>query len=169
MSIQLQELAKILHQRDLNVTRYYSEPTTSQIAEKVEELHSVISNYVDLDKAILRSPEELQQEWKEHKAKVGVYNNVLGGTCVTDKVCPVKMACLGCVAKIPQPEKKHEFIEVVDLSKDMEKRFASMGLTVEVNKAKQMKKFAKNELREIELIEKCREEQTYEPDVSFKK
>ncbi len=173
-AVQRQEIpidivAKILHQRDLNVTRYYSEPTPSQVAEKVGELHSVISNYVDLDEAILRSPEELQREWEEYKAKVGVYNNVLGGTCVTDKVCPVKMACLGCVAKIPQPEKKHELIEVVDLSKDMEKRFASMGLTVEVNKTKQMRKLARNELKEIELIEKYQEEQTYEPDVSFKR
>ena len=173
-AVQRQEIsvdivAKILHQRDLNVTRYYSEPTPSQVAEKVGELHSVISNYVDLDEAILRSPEELQREWEEHKAKVGVYNNVIGGTCVTDKVCPVKMACLGCVAKIPQPEKKHELIEVVELSKDMEKRFASMDLTVEINKAKQMRKLARNELKEIELIEKYREEQTYEPDVSFKR
>ncbi|HDR7470486.1 MULTISPECIES: tyrosine-type recombinase/integrase [Bacillus] len=173
-AVQRQEIpidivAKILHQRDLNVTRYYSEPTPSQVTEKIGELHSVISNYVDLDEAILRSPEELQRAWEVHKANVGVYNNVVGGTCVTDKVCPVKMACLGCVAKIPQPEKKHELIEVVDLSKDMEKRFASMGLMIEVNKAKQMRKLARNELEEIELIEKYQEEQTYEPDISFKR
>ena len=129
----------------------------------------MIANYVDLDEAILRSPEELQREWEEYKAKVGVYNNVLGGTCVTDKVCPVKMACLGCVAKIPQPEKKHELLETIELSKDMEKRFVSMGLTIEVNKAKQMQKLARNELKEIELIEKYQEEQTHEPHISFKK
>lgn len=173
-AVQRQEIpidivAKMLHQHDLNVTRYYSEPTPSQVAEKIGELHDVIANYIDLDEAILRSPEELQREWEEHKAKVGVYNNVIGGTCVTDKVCPVKMACLGCVAKIPQPEKKHELLETIELSKDMEKRFASMGLTIEVNKAKQMRKLARNELKEIELIEKYREEQTYEPNISFKK
>ncbi|PHG67305.1 site-specific integrase [Bacillus toyonensis] len=173
-AVQRQEIpidivAKMLHQHDLNVTRYYSEPTPSQVAEKIGELHDVIANYIDLDEAILRSPEELQREWEEYKSKVGVYNNVLGGTCVTDKVCPVKMACLGCVAKIPQPEKKHELLETIELSKDMEKRFASMSLTVEVNKAKQMRKLARNELKEIELIEKYQEEQTYEPHISFKK
>lgn len=162
-------LAKILHQHDLNVTRYYSEPTPSQVAEKIGELHDVIANFIDLDEAILRSPEELQREWEEYKAKVGVYNNVIGGTCVTDKVCPVKMACLGCVAKIPQPEKKHELFETIELSKDMEKRFATLGLTVEVNKAKQMRKLARNELKEIELIEKYQEEHTYEPNISFEK
>ncbi|MEK4500808.1 site-specific integrase [Bacillus sp. FSL R12-0069] len=173
-AVQRQEIpidivAKMLHQHDVNVTRYYSEPTPSQVAEKIGELHDVIANYIDLDEVILRSPEELQREWEEYKAKVGVYNNVLGGTCVTDKVCPVKMACLGCVAKIPQPEKKHELFETIELSKDMEKRFATMGLTIEVNKAKQMRKLARNELKEIELIEKYREEQTYEPNISFKK
>lgn len=173
-AVQRQEIpidivAKILHQRDVNVTRYYSEPTPSQVAERIGELHDVIANYVDLDEAILRSPEELQREWEEYKVKIGVYNKVLGGTCVTDKVCPVKMACLGCVAKIPQPEKKHELLETIELSKDMEKRFASMGLTIEVNKAKQMRKLARNELKEIELIEKYQEEQTYEPHISFKK
>ncbi|MDA1505271.1 tyrosine-type recombinase/integrase, partial [Bacillus cereus group sp. TH43LC] len=74
-AVQRQEIpidivAKILHQRDLNVTRYYSEPTPSQVAEKIGELHDVIANYVDLDEAILRSPEELQREWEEYKAKV---------------------------------------------------------------------------------------------------
>ncbi|BAU28533.1 phage integrase family protein [Aneurinibacillus soli] len=162
-------VAKILHQRDVNVTGYYSEPTPSQVAEKVGELHSVIANYVDLDVAVLRSPEELQKEWEKHKTEVGVYNNVLGGTCVTNAVCPTKMQCLGCMAKIPQPEKKHELLDVIELSKDMEKRFTSMGLTVEVKKAKNMRKLARNELKEMELIEKYREEQQYEPHISFKK
>lgn len=74
---------------------------------------------------------------------------------MTDKVCPVKMACLGCVAKM-QPEKKHELLETIELSKDMEKRFVSMGLTIEVNKAKQMQKLARNELKEIELMKNTR-------------
>ena len=101
-------VAKILHQRDLDVTGYYSEPTPSQVAQSVSDLHDVISDYVDLDEAVLRSPEELEKEIEEYKEKVGVFNNVLGGACVTDYVCPIKMQCLGCQAKIPQPEKKHE-------------------------------------------------------------
>jgi hypothetical protein len=51
----------------------------------------------------------------------------------------------------------------------MEKRYSAMGLTVDVKKAKIMRKYARNELKEIELIEKYREEQKYEPDVQFKK
>ena len=75
----------------------------------------------------MRNPEELEKELEEYKEKVGVFNNVVGGTCVTDHVCPIKMQCLGCQAKIPQPEKKHELLEVIELSKDMEKRYQCNG------------------------------------------
>ncbi|TDK58179.1 site-specific integrase [Bacillus salipaludis] len=162
-------VAKILHQRDTGVTEYYSEPTPSQVAQSVSDLHDVISDYVDLDEAVLRSPEELEKELEEYKQQVGVFNNVLGGTCVTAFVCPTKMQCLGCQAKVPQPEKKHELDEVIELSKDMEKRFTVMNLSVEVKKAKAMRKHARNELKEIELIEKYREEQKYEPQIQFDK
>lgn len=162
-------VAKILHQRDLRVTGYYSEPTSSQISQSVSDLHDVISDYIDIDEAVTRDPEGLEKVLEEQKEKVGVFNNVIGGVCVTDYVCPIKMACLGCQAKIPQPEKKHELLEVVELSKDMEKRFSEMGLTVEVKKAKAMRKHARTELKEIELIEKYREEQKYEPNVQIKK
>ena len=162
-------VAKILHQRDVGVTGYYSEPTPSQVAQSVSDLHDVISDYIDIDEAVLRNPEELEKELEEYKEKVGVFNNVIGGTCVTNHVCPIKMACLGCQAKIPQPEKKHELLEVIELSKDMEKRYSAMGLTVEVKKAKAMRKHARTELKEIELIEKYREEQKYEPHIQFDK
>ncbi|WP_423243282.1 site-specific integrase [Bacillus toyonensis] len=162
-------VAKILHQKDVKVTGYYSEPTPSQIAQSVSDLHDVISDYVDIDEVYLRSPEKLQKELDEYQEKVGVFNNVLGGTCVTNMVCPIKMACLGCQAKIPEPEKKHELVEVIDLSKDMEKRYADLGLTVEVKKARAMRRHARNELKEIESIERYREEQNYESKVQFSK
>lgn len=160
-------VAKILHQRDLDVTGYYSAPTPSQIAESVGELQDVISSYVDLDEALLRSPKELQQELDEYNEKVGVFNKVLGGTCVTDYVCPTKMACLGCKAKVPEPEQEGELLEVIKLSKDMEKRYKSLGLDVEVRKAKEMAKQAKIELKEIDLIKKYREERKREAIVNY--
>ena len=158
-------VAKMLHQKDLNVTGYYSAPTPTptQIAESVSELHDVISSYVDIDDVYLRSPQELQKEFDAHAEKVGVFNKVLGGTCVTDYVCPTKMQCLGCKAKIPEPDQEDELLEVIQLSKDMERRFKQMGLEVEVRKAKEMAKQAKIELKEIDLIKQCREERSYEP------
>ncbi|MBG9455338.1 integrase [Lysinibacillus sphaericus] len=156
-------VAKMLHQKDLNVTEYYSAPTPTQIAESVSELHDVISSYVDIDDVYLRSPQELQKEFDAHAEKVGVFNKVLGGTCVTDYVCPTKMQCLGCKAKIPEPDQEDELLEVIQLSKDMERRFKQLGLEVEVRKAKEMAKQAKNELKEIDLIKQYREERSYEP------
>lgn len=156
-------VAKMLHQKDFNVTEYYSAPTPSQIAESVSELHDVISSYVDIDDVYLRSPQELQKEFDTYAEKVGVFNKVLGGTCVTDYVCPTKMQCLGCKAKVPEPDQEDELLEVIQLSNDMEKRFKQMGLEVEVRKAKEMAKQAKIELKEIDLIKQYREERQYEP------
>lgn len=42
-------VAKLLHQRDIKVTGYYSEPTSSQIAQSVSDLHDIIADYVDVD------------------------------------------------------------------------------------------------------------------------
>ncbi|WP_321170008.1 site-specific integrase [Priestia endophytica] len=162
-------VAKILHHRNLTTTAYYSEPTSSIIGEKVGELHDIILDYIDIDEAVLRHPEELESTLKEHKEKVGVFNNVLGGVCVTDRICPIKMACLGCQAKIPQPEKKHQLEEVIKLSKYEEKRYKDLGLPIEVKKARKMRKDARTELQEIEQIEIYRKEQTYEPQVRFDK
>lgn len=153
----------LYHPKD--VTAYYSAPTPSQIAESVGELHDVISSYVDIDDAYLRSPQELQRELDDYMGKVGVFNKVLGGTCVTDYVCPTKMQCLGCKAKVPEPDQEGELLEVIQLSKDMEKRFKRLGLEVEVRKAKEMAKQAKIELKEIDLIKKYRKERQYEPTV----
>lgn len=161
--ISIDIVAKILHQKDLKITAYYSAPTPTQIAESVSELQDVISSYVDIDDAYVRSPKELQEELDDYMEKVGVFNKVLGGTCVTDYVCPTKMECLGCKAKVPEPDQEDELLEVIQLSKDMEKRFKQMGLEVEVRKAKEMAKQAKIELKEIDLIKQYREERHYEP------
>lgn len=160
-------VAKILHQRDLKITGYYSAPTPTQISEKVGELQDVISSYVDLDDALLRSPEELKKEFKEYSENVGVFNKVLGGICVTDYVCPTKIQCLGCSAKIPEPEQENELLEVIELSKDMEKRFKEMGLEIEERKAKEMQKQATIELKEIELIKKYRKDQKHEAVIKY--
>lgn len=162
-------VAKILHQRDIGVTGYYSEPTPSQVAQSVSDLHDIISDYVDLDEAVLRNPEELEKEIEEYKEKVGLFNNVLGGACVTDHVCPIKMECVGCHAKIPQPEKKQELIHFIDWNKKSEEYYDSKGLKVEVKKLRSARKKARNELKEIELIEKYREEEKYEPHIQFDK
>ncbi|HDX9580121.1 TPA: hypothetical protein ROX88_003745 [Bacillus pseudomycoides] len=51
----------------------------------------------------------------------------------------------------------------------MEKRFSTMDLPIEVKKAKAMRKHARTELKEIELIEQYRKEEDYDPDIQFKK
>ena len=63
-------VAKILHQRDIGVTGYYSEPTPSQVAQSVSDLHDVISDYVDIDEAVLaKSTKNLKKNLKNIKKK----------------------------------------------------------------------------------------------------
>jgi 2'-5' RNA ligase len=49
----------------------------------------------------------------------------------------------------------------------MEERYNSLGLTVEVKKARAMRKHARNELKEIKQIERYKEERKYEPHIQF--
>ena len=77
------------------------------------------------------------------------------------------MQCLGCKAKVPQPEQEDELLEVIELSKDMEKRFKAMGLDLEVKKAKEMAKQANIELKEINLMKQYREERQREATVNY--
>lgn len=51
----------------------------------------------------------------------------------------------------------------------MAKRFSAMDLPSEVKKAKAMRKHARTELKEIELIEQYIKEVNYEPDIQFRK
>ncbi|WP_068983524.1 MULTISPECIES: site-specific integrase [Lysinibacillus] len=155
-------VAKLLHHKNFNTTAYYSAPTDTQIIESLNEYHDIISSYVDIDDIYLRSPESLQRELDEYTEKVGVFNKVLGGTCVTEFVCPTKMQCLGCKAKIPEPDQEDELLDVIKLSTDMQKRFNKMGLEIEARKAKEMMKQARIELQEIDLIKKYREERKIE-------
>lgn len=50
-------------------------------------------------------------------------SRVVGGICTIDAVCPTKMACLGCGAKVPRPEFKEELLAVYDWADESEKRF----------------------------------------------
>ena len=75
------------------------------------------------------------------------------------------MQCLGCKAKIPEPDQENELLEVIKLSRDMAKRYKLLGLEVEVRKANEMAKQARIELKEIDLIKKYREECHYVPTI----
>lgn len=95
-------------------------------------------------------------------------SKVVGGICTTDSVCPTKLACVGCAAKVPQPEFKQEIKAYLQWAEESEAMFNENGMLLEAKKMKISKNRAKNELKEIELMERYQKDEHYEPKVRFK-
>jgi hypothetical protein len=150
----------LLHQKDIEVTSYYSAPTAQQVSESINLLHENWISYVDIQKGILRGPDD-------YREKVGTMSKVVGGICTIDSVCPTKMACVGCGAKVPRPEFKEEITAFYNWADESEKRFEQLGLLLEAKKMKIAKNRAKNELKEIQLIEKSQKDETYAPQIRY--
>ncbi|WP_340010237.1 hypothetical protein MHI32_16070 [Paenibacillus sp. FSL H7-0690] len=160
---------KLLHQKDESVTSYYAAPTTVQISGTIESLHDNWMSYIDIQQGIQRSPKELKDIYEEYKEKVGTVSKVVGGICTIDSVCPTKMACMGCAAKVPQPEFRYEIEQYLTWAQESEKKFVKLGLEVEAKKMKLATRRAKIELREIESIETYTKDESYEPIIHFQK
>ncbi|MNW47311.1 Phage integrase family protein [compost metagenome] len=71
----------LLHQKDIEVTSYYSAPTAQQVSESINSLHENWISYVDIQKGILRGPEELKELYEDYREKVGTMSKVVGGIC----------------------------------------------------------------------------------------
>jgi site-specific recombinase XerD len=57
----------LLHQKDIEVTSYYSAPTTQQVSASINSLHENWISYVDIQKGIIRGPEELKEIYNDYR------------------------------------------------------------------------------------------------------
>lgn len=67
---------ELLHQKDIGVTEYYSAPTSQQISESIGSLHDNWAAYIDIQKGILRGPEELREIYEDYTQKVGTLSEI---------------------------------------------------------------------------------------------
>ncbi|MGE7633638.1 site-specific integrase [Bacillus paramycoides] len=162
-------VAMILNQKDLDVTKYYSQPTQSQVADVVSDFHTSMATTTDMMKEVLRQPEEIQALFERQREISGPFSKNVGGTCVTNKICPTKLACVGCSTKIPEPEQKHELLEYLDWAENSKEYHEERGYKLEVLKMKKTIHDAKVELKEIALIEEYRRDKENEPRLIIKK
>lgn len=162
-------VAMILNQKDLDVTKYYSQPTQSQVADVVSDFHTSMATTTDMMKEVLRQPEEIQAFFERQREISGPFSKTVGGTCVTNKICPTKLACVGCATKIPEPEQKHELLEYLDWAEKSKEYHEEKGYKLEVLKMKKTIHDAKVELKEIALIEEYRRDKENEPRLIIKK
>ncbi|MGQ7773423.1 site-specific integrase [Bacillus sp. WC2507] len=162
-------VAMILNQKDLDVTKYYSQPTQSQVADIVSDFHTSMATTTDMMKAVLRQPEEIQALFERQREISGPFSKTVGGTCVTNKICPTKLACVGCATKIPEPEQKHELLDYLEWAEKTKDYYQEKGYKLEVLKMKKTVHDAKVELKEIALIEEYRRDKKNEPRLIIKK
>jgi hypothetical protein len=156
-------VAILLHQKDYSVTKYYSRPTDTQVSDAVEKWHIAVGVDLEIAQVVLRTVPEMEEQLKAYKEKVGTVNKTLGGICTLDRICPKQMACLGCAAKVPQPENKEELLQSYKFFDQQEKYFKKQGVNFEVQKCRQIKK----ELMEIASIEKFRKDEDFAPKIQF--
>ncbi|PHC38343.1 integrase [Bacillus pseudomycoides] len=173
-AVQAEELpidvvAIILNQKDLEITGYYSQPTQSQVSNVVADFHTSMNTQVAMMKEVLRQPEELQALFERQREISGPLSKTVGGTCVTNKICPTKLACVGCGTKIPEPEQKHELLNYLEWAEKTKVFYEEKGFNLEVMKMKKTIHDAKVELKEIALIEEYRRDKENEPRLIHRK
>ncbi len=135
---------------------------------KTHDFQEIMATHLEINSSVLRGPEELVEALEEAKEKVGVYTQALGGSCSIDAICPVKMACVGCGAKVPDPKKKQELIVYKIWAEQSVKLWEDQKQPLEANKMKVATRNAEKELYEIELIEKFRKDEIYEPEIQYR-
>ena len=75
MKVPVEVIAKILHQRHLEVTQYYSQPTKQQVMDAAELL---FVDRIDLAAEAVRSPDEIGRMLREAEGQIGALTEVLG-------------------------------------------------------------------------------------------
>jgi transcription initiation factor TFIIIB Brf1 subunit/transcription initiation factor TFIIB len=84
-------VAKWLQQKSLEVTKYYSEMPEYMQIEQHASFVARLATQLNIREAILRSPEEIQQQAQAARKRVGTLVPVCGGDCtlVAYVVCPI--------------------------------------------------------------------------------
>jgi hypothetical protein len=78
LKVPIEVVAALLHQRDLSVTRYYSQPTRTQVMDAAE---MIFVDRIDVAAEALRNPDEIGRMLREAEGKIGALTEVIGGTC----------------------------------------------------------------------------------------
>lgn len=142
-------IAKMLKQRDVSVTSYYSEPTSSQVVTAMQGLQMAVIG-IGTPSAI-RTPEELTRQLKEADGQVGALTKVLGGTCTVAAKCSVKFACIGCAGLVPDHREMPAMIRNQERLKQDLDYYVASGNMAEVRKCESSLADIERVVNEMEL------------------
>jgi hypothetical protein len=150
LKVSVDVIAALLHQRDTSVTKYYSQPTGTQVLEAAE---MVFVDRIDVAAEALRSPAEIGRMLAEAEGKVGALTEVIGGTCVVANLCPAKFACIGCAGNAPDPAKRHQIEQKLAWAKEHSEWSRREKLFPEERRLDQLVRDCELVLEEMNLIE----------------
>lgn len=155
LKVSVDVIAAMLHQRDTSVTKYYSQPTGTQVMEAAE---LVFVDRIDVAAEALRSPAEIGRMLNEAEGRVGALTEVVGGTCVVANLCPAKFACIGCAGNAPDPAKRYQIEQKMAWAKEHAVWSTREKLFPEERRLNQLVQDCALMLEEMDLIEQVRED-----------
>jgi hypothetical protein len=157
LKVSVDIIAKLLHQRDTTVTKYYSRPTAKQVISAAE---MIFVDRIDVGAEGLRSPEEIGRMLKDAEGKLGALTEVFGGTCVVANMCPAKFACVGCAGNAPDPAKRYQIEQKLVWAEEQVRYAVREQLPAEELKLNQLIADCKLVLEEMRMIEAARVDQS---------
>ena len=153
LKVPVDVIAKILHQRNLDVTRYYSRPTNKQVMEAAEMM---FVDRIDVAAEALRSPEEIGRMLRAAEGQIGALTEVIGGTCVVGNLCPAKFACIGCAGNAPDPDRRYQIEAKKAWAVEQSEWAKGQGLFTEQRQMRQIQNDCDLVLEEMDLIVRAR-------------
>ena len=156
LKVSIDVIAKLLHQRDRTVTKYYARPTATQVLNAAE---MIFVDRIDVGAEALRSPDEIGRMLKDAEGKVGALTEVFGGMCVVANMCPAKFACVGCAGNAPDPSKRHQIQQKLAWAEQQAAYAVREKLPAEERKLQQLIADCRLVMEEMDLIEAARADQ----------
>jgi integrase len=156
LKVSIDVIAKLLHQRDQTVTKYYARPTATQVLNAAE---MIFVDRIDVGAEALRSPDEIGRMLKDAEGKVGALTEVFGGMCVVANMCPAKFACVGCAGNAPDPSKRYQIQQKMVWAEQQAAYAIREKLPAEETKLQQLIADCRLVMDEMDLIEAARADQ----------
>jgi hypothetical protein len=164
--VPLDIVAKLLHQKNVQVTGYYAAPQWQQIVETTDSLLDRFATHLgNVEEAFVRAPAELQRQLEDAQHKVGALAKVPGGQCTCYALCPFSFVCTGCIYKVPDPDREEEVIEQEQWAFIRLEQVKRRGMGPETVKMEALMQRCKVEREEMRLIREYRKDEANDPPI----
>jgi len=160
-------IGAMLHHKNLDVTEYYSRPTESIVANWQDTFLDSLAAHINLDEAILRVPESLQEQLVSALDRTGTVHQTLGGDCTLHSTCPIQFACIGCAANVPDPARRYQVEREQQHAAAQVQLATDEGRLPDAQRWRQYGQRCAAFLKEMDMIEAYRKDSTHSVTIQF--